>query len=220
MHRVVALVDFDGVVLRNPQATRYIHKKVVTYVSKKASVPMNLAHELNNEIYNTYGHTYLGLKAHGLSKSLEEFNDFVYGAPEEYEHLKIPEGEWGVFYKKLKEAGIKVKLFSNADNRWLNTFIPYDEDLYSFQDYKDSFHDLELLKPKRDIYDFVHYHLPKCKYVLLDDKICNFSVRLADPRWHHIWINPNHPHKCQLTSNQIIAPGLLEAADAILDLVK
>jgi hypothetical protein len=220
MRGLVALVDFDGVVLRNPQTTQYIHKKVTTYVSKKAAVPMSLAHELNHELYSSYGHTYLGLKAHKLCHSLKEFNDFVYGNPEEYEHFKLCTGEWDGFCKAMKDAGVAVKLFSNADRRWLTNFIPYDPNVYSFQDYKDSMPELELLKPHRDIYDFVHYHMPKCKYVLIDDKICNFTRRLIDPRWHNIWISTHHPHQIHMTENQTIAPGLKEAADVIFDLRK
>ena len=180
---------------------------------------MFLAHELNRELYSSYGHTYLGLKAHGLCNSLKEFNNFVYGTPDEYEHLKLPMGEWEGFCKTMKEYGVTTKFFSNADQRWLTNFVPYDADLYSFQDYKDSLPELELLKPHRDIYDFVHYHLPKYKFALIDDKICNFTPRLRDPRWHHIWINPSQPHQLHMTTNQTIAPGLKEAADVIIDLV-
>lgn len=216
--RRVALVDFDGVVLRNPRTSQYIHGKVTTYVSKKAGVCMPVAHAFNQELYTAYGHTYLGLKAHGFSHSLKDFNDYVYGNPEEYEHFKLNSGEWEGFVRTMKEHNVTVKLFSNADRRWLTNFIPYDKDLYSFQDYRDSVPELELLKPKRDIYDFVHYHLPKSKFVLIDDKVSSFCAKLSDPRWYHIWVtNSQHAHPAKLKDNQAMAPDLLTATNFIIE---
>jgi len=130
----IALVDFDGVVLKSNEANRYINYKVERFVMKKLKVKDV---RLNNELYCGYGHTVLALKSMGIKTCLSEFNEEVYGNPCEYQGLKLSKEEkknWAHFVSEMKKINVGIKLFSNADKRWILNFIDYDSKYYSFQD--------------------------------------------------------------------------------------
>lgn len=193
----VVFIDFDGVILKNAKAQKYIVQKIENVVSSIAKVKdARIVSALNKEMYNGFGHTYIGLKRMGYLCSLKEFNEYVYGNVEEYKDLELTDEErqeWLAFEKACKESDISLKLFSNADKRWLANFIEYDQDLFSIQDRIDAFHEplfSSLLKPEKYIYDILVSSFPRHKMFCIDDKLGNFGYMFNDPRWHSIWYNP------------------------------
>jgi hypothetical protein len=190
--KLTALVDFDGVILKSPGPSNYIKRKVEQYVKAKTSVQN--APALNEDLYKRHGHTFLGLKKLGVVSSYRDFNNFVYGQKQEYAHYKLTQEEladWHQFRQDMDKIGVTVKLFSNSDKRWLTQFIEYDKDLYSLQDALENYEDnmySQLIKPKREIHDFVHYQIPKSSFVFIDDKLSNFEISMEDPRWLNIWL--------------------------------
>jgi FMN phosphatase YigB (HAD superfamily) len=211
---LVALVDFDGVILKSPHAAKYINHKVTSYVGKRMNVSYHVAAAINRELYTAYGHTYLGLKAHGFATNLRDFNNDIYGVPDEWRGIVSDNQEWEAFLDHMNRLDVPVKLFSNADKRWLTSFIPYEQHIYSLQDYIETFDNLELLKPESSVYEFVHYHLPKCRYVFLDDKLGNFTKQ-SDQRWAHVWITPEARGSYKLKENHYMSSDLLSSVEVI-----
>ena len=205
--KLTALVDFDGVILTSPGPSNYVKRKVEQYVKVKSGIQNGAAiSALNEDLYKRHGHTFLGLKRLGLTKSLREFNDFVYGQKQEYAHYKLSENdqnEWQQFKQDMANMNISVKLFSNSDKRWLTQFLDYDKDLYSLHDALETFEDpmySMLLKPERELHDFVHYQIPRSNFVFLDDKLSNFEMCMNDPRWLNIWIDNRAGTLCDKVS--------------------
>jgi FMN phosphatase YigB (HAD superfamily) len=202
----VVLVDFDGVVLKNNTANKYISNKIETLVSKYTNVvDPGILNAFNKELYTGYGHTFLGLKKHGYMRSLKEFNDYVYGDTSEYKTIKMEEEEkveWDDFLWACKQRGYQVKLFSNADKRWICNFMDYDEDLFSVQDLLESFDDpyaSYMLKPEKYVYHLVTHKFFQQQVIMIDDKLVNFGNVLVEPNWWYAWYNNGRERNNDMT---------------------
>ena len=200
MKKSIALVDFDGVVLKNFKASAYISKKVSSYVkytlNKRGIEPKNDLLELfNKELYNGHGHTLIGMRNHGFNVSLREFNEYIYGDVGDYRHLVMTSDEkktWENFVERMRKKNISIKLFSNSNINWMSHFIGYDHDMMEFAKSVDAYKTFPLynkcLKPERTIYEIFMSKYPSCKYNFIDDKLANFAPISHDKRWNKIWI--------------------------------
>jgi hypothetical protein len=226
----IALVDFDGVILRSKEPNVYIKNKIEKYVKKSFRLKdMASAEKLNKELYIRYGHTYLGLQKMGKVSSLRDFNEYVYGDTREYNGMTLTKEEnkeWQDFLAEMKKLDIQVKLFSNADKRWMANFIGYNPDYFSFHDlmslYEEPFYS-RLLKPKRDIYDLANSKYPDGLFYFIDDKVSNFGPIYHDMRWHNLWISTGDVNEAKYTKlgdRLYSCIGLPGAAYYIVDGVK
>lgn len=200
MKNSIALVDFDGVILKNPRASAYISRKVSSYVkytlNKSGIEPKKeLLERFNNELYTGYGHTLLGMKSIGLNTSLKEFNEYIYGDVNDYKYLKMTDSEqksWENFVERMRKKNISIKLFSNSNIKWMSHFIGYDGEMMEYSKCIDAYKEFPIynrcLKPQRTIYDLFMSKYPSCKYYFIDDKLANFSPISSDKRWVKIWV--------------------------------
>ena len=196
----LVLVDFDGVVLRNPQASKYISNKANAYVARTCKLAPNCKslESLNKELYGSYGHTVIGLNKHGINASLKDFNKFMYDDVSKYRHIVMSSEEkeaWLAFMEAMDEMDLDVRFFSNASAKWINHFMGDLVDTQTFElqhifeSYKNEPRYDEMLKPERSIYDLVMHKYPQRIYYMLDDKLHNFQAISHDPRWVKIWMN-------------------------------
>ena len=132
-----------------------------------------------------------------------------------------------LFLVEMKKRNIQVKLFSNADKRWMTHFIGYNPDYFSFHDlmslYEEPFYS-RLLKPKRDIYDLVNSKYPDGKFYFIDDKVSNFGPIYHDTRWYNLWVNgitmdKEDPKHTKLGDRLYSCVGITGATQYIIDTV-
>lgn len=208
--KTYAFVDFDGVVSRSSEPSKYIKNKIEKYVKKKLRLrDMETAAMINRELYNTYGHTFLGLRKLGLVQSLREFNECIYGDTHEYRGMALSneeEGMWKRFLVETKRKGIEVQLLSNADKRWIETFVGYNPGYFNFHDtlelYEDPFYS-RLIKPKRDIYELINNKYMNSRFYFIDDKLVNFGPVIHDINWNNLWIHNTLQNEGENTYSKI-----------------
>jgi hypothetical protein len=192
----LVLVDFDGVVLKNTKASKYVGARVSEYMKKVTGVrDSQLIDILNKELYTSHGHTLLGLKKHNFTSpqvNYKCFNKFLYGDRTSYMDLHLTEEEkanWNKFTWEMKENNVKVRLFSNAGTEWMTHFIGYDEELFQLHEWATHY---QFLKPHKEIYDLITTMYPYSTYHFIDDKVANFQYTQSNPNWYNLWMY-NHP---------------------------
>lgn len=212
--RRIALVDFDGVVLRNSQAQKFIHQRVDTFMQRQfPHVPKDVVKSLNTELYQGHGHTFLGLKKLGVDIRLRDFNDYLYGELDT--SLSFTEEErtaWDRFYNKMNEKSIEVFMFSNANKAWCQHFIQFKNyDVKYVEDEWHFFHNTireTLLKPEKTIYDFIHRQFPNTRIYYWEDKLINFQHCMQDERWMKLWVQPNCSQPVEISKNLWATPSI------------
>lgn len=169
------LLDIDGVLIRDKVLLDHVKNNVVRYVSKK--LPKMKKHDkLNNLLYNTYGHTAIGLeKEFGIDT--KDFNDYVYNRytiAHLYDHIQNDETfkNDAFVLKLLCQANKKISFFSNAPLVWTE---PIRECI-----------DLRItntdgnLKPKLESY--LKFGFDE-KFIFVDDKLNNLMPVLFLKNW-------------------------------------
>lgn len=212
LRKKVALVDFDGVILRNKQSLQYTVNRVEKFVSVKTGIKCEkMLKQFNTELYQSYGHTFLGLQDLGYTKSLKEFNSFVYGGDLRPFSLTDEEKkEWSRFKNNMSLLDIKVQLFSNSSPVWMSHFTNYDETFEvtnMISSFPDSYFS-KLLKPKIDIYTTIYALYPNHDIVFIDDKLSNFRHVTYNTHWHNFWITNNSLSNNKLSHNIITCKNL------------
>jgi hypothetical protein len=219
----LALVDFDGVVLKNRKALSFVNNKAERYVAKHLDIKDKLAiARMNKELYTTYGHTVLGLHAMGCSTvSKKCFDQFVYSDLDP--SLALTEEEvknWDTFYNIMKGEGYHISIFSSAPYTWCDHFL--DKDKYEFNYVKDILSmrpiecDEDFIKPNRRIFDMLHYHLRNVENITyFEDKMLNFRHVMNYAKWCNVWVaeDLNEPY---VFDNGVLAfPTLAEFDPAV-----
>lgn len=166
---------------------KYVKRKAELFVKKH--VRTNNERELNKYLYTEYGHTFLGLQHIVRHKiSLPEYNNFVYGDPNHFEHLKLTSEEiidLNFFIDHMKECGVRVEFLSNAPSSWVKHFVGNDKNLV-FQQFLES-NKYNILKPESNIYELVNIYHPYIRKIIIDDKLKNLTHDYAY-NWNKIWI--------------------------------
>ncbi len=189
----VCLLDFDGVVLRNPMIHRTVKKKVVEYVQDRAKIKdSDRADQLNQYLYTKYGHTMIGLNniyGKEVSGTLENFNQFV------YENLPISSGDffssrkeincWHTFIDEMYHHDIPVYIFSNAPKDWCLNFLGKEKKIGYIYDHVP--YDVDHLKPNQVAFDKVSEMFPDQKIFFIDDKMNNFVHTVGKRRWVNVF---------------------------------
>lgn len=213
--RRVALVDFDGVVLRNDTAKQFIYQRVERFMKKRfPSLPTKVIQDMNSEVYQSYGHTFLGLKHMDLGVSLCDFNNELYSNLSPSLTFDNQEKEtWDTFYNTMKRKGIPIYLFSNATKEWCNHFIDLNE--YHVKHLQDEWllynhHNMHetMLKPEKTIYDMIRQEYPNTEFLYWEDKMINFRHVMNDPYWVKVWVNPHASKPHTIKQGLFVSPRL------------
>jgi FMN phosphatase YigB (HAD superfamily) len=194
VHKTI-LLDFDGVVFKNHHLHTVVGRKCEQFVNRYVRVKDQKTLKLvNKSLYETTGHTLLGLQKLGYDICFEEFNDFVYKGID-YTSVKArvsEEQETELSYvKKIKSycdqnPNTDVRIFSNAPDIWCNTI---SEELLSFTLPTTYDQTKNILKPDAESYIAIEAQLPSQKYVFVDDKLCNLLNVPKNGKWTSVWMN-------------------------------
>jgi len=191
-HNKVALVDFDGVIFRNNRVHSLIKKRINSYVGKVLKSENAIAVDRVNEyLYNTYGHTLLGLErivGKEQAGSLYQFNKFVYSDVnidrDDYYDIRRELHDWEVFVTKCKLNNVPIYIFSNAPKDWCLNFI--EEETISGFVGDNLPTDSELLKPEMRIFEMVDTWFSDKTIFFVDDKIHNMKYTVNNDKWVNI----------------------------------
>jgi len=192
-HRSKALLlDMDGVILHHPKASALIKGRVEKFIETILDMPPEEAIPINKFLYQSYGHTTIGLeKIYNKQVSIKEFNANVYDphtmliaqylSPEEetFEQGR----EVRELVQRCFEEGIPTYIFSNAPMVWcqwaswllrLNNLIPV-KNMITCDHLNGGF-----LKPDPNVYDFVAGMIRTDDLLFIDDTLINLPNA---PRW-------------------------------------
>jgi FMN phosphatase YigB (HAD superfamily) len=188
------LVDFDGVVLRNPRCMRYQSDQSAKFVQKVTGMSLKSSEALNHQCYPRYGHTVTMLnKLFNNITTLEEYNDFV------FEPRKISEvldseldlqtrkhfRSFEPLFDRCTRAQINTAIFTNASLSWVEycsnkispTLLKSIQVVYP--------RTTKEMKPDPRAYDNVELLFPdKEEYWFVDDSKAN----LIEPSKRDNWI--------------------------------
>ena len=195
----VLLLDFDGVMLRNPKFTRYQTYHSACYVQRVTGMSLQTSETLNKLCYPRFGHTVTMInELFNKKKTLTDYNDFVF----DKEKMRCLEKEVDVktrshfasflkLAKKCNDGGIETAIFSNADARWIECCVSIAGDA---RDARTLMSDIitpatiDQLKPQKIAYDIVERRFPSHdEFWFVDD--C--KQNLVEPSSRDNWI-PYH----------------------------
>jgi len=159
--------------------------------------PVKLS-ELNQHMYDSHGHTVLGLHKMGFTKAtIQDFNAYVYGMMD-YSgiHKSMNKNKKDAIIitnvaEQCAKHDIELRVFSNAPDQWVaSTLASMSSDL---KDIKTMSHITDNnLKPMRRTYDLVEYDLGMDRPIyFVDDKWINLSPVYNRPNWHPFFLTPS-----------------------------
>lgn len=215
----IALVDFDGVILRNNKPYKTIVKRIETYVSQQLGIKNDkLIKSINTQLYQSCNHTINGLKTLDcIDTNLSAFNKKIYSNLDV--EWKLDENEiknWENFYNFMHKQQIPVYLFSNAPKTWCNHFIKnynieYIYDHISF--YPPAIFPQDLLKNDKHLYQAITNKFNKHNIIFFDDTFANFKPILKHPKWTSVWINNEAEYTFKLNNGMYIMKELSDIND-------
>ena len=190
VNKKVVLIDFDGVILRNCSAYNVVVHRCEQYVNRHISIrnPVKIK-EINNQLYETYGHTAIGLRKMGFDVTVEEFNRFVYGyidksyfrdvRAENNAHIK----DFANLRQHYIDQGVQMFVFSNAPDVWCKTALvemdPQFSDIETLSSVMTS-----NLKPEEECYNVIEKAFSSDHDLwFIDDKLQNMVPVMNRPRW-------------------------------------
>lgn len=203
MQRCAILLDFDGVVLKNHPSHRYVAKQCEAFVQKYIkSKDAHVIHTVNKGLYQSSGHTVLGLRKMGYDVSFDEFNDYVYSKVKycrvfdylyRYHTQDCQElMEFCERYKRITKYGplhdaLGIYIASNAPDEWcFNILENMGIDMSIIQ--RDGFSSYGYVKPQSEFYDIVRNRIDADKYIFVDDSISNLLPIANDDQWTSCWM--------------------------------
>jgi hypothetical protein len=200
-------LDFDGVILRSNVANKKIANRASLYTWKQLMKHPNQgaygsytkdhfcsikdAENVCANLYKSYGHTLLGLKAIGCeSATLTEYNSYIYDDID-YTELTKHNNDMDVLYKVIDYChakNITPYIFTNSPKQWVASMLrehsniiddlPDVRNILKIDDTDDAF-----LKPGNRIYDSIENGFTDGHLFFVDDNACNFKVTLDRGRW-------------------------------------
>lgn len=188
------VLDYDGVIFKNPYAMQLVSNRSAQYVSKKLKIPYANARMINTSRYKVHGHTVKYLQHIGINTTLEEYNDFVFN------HIDWNDIEMNIINKDYdpiidiyllnKLQNQKCVLFSNAPRLWVdNTLEKLGTKQSVLFDEIFTCDSLEQLKPSKEPYTDIEECYPNTDLLFIDDSILN--IHGLGERWKPHWFKPN-----------------------------
>jgi hypothetical protein len=211
------LIDFDGVILRRHPVHGAVALRCSQYVALKTRLPIRRAELLNREMYESCGHTMLGLARLGVPCSVAEFDTFVYGDLDydaAFGGICDTHAEDIHALRRLLVAcadlGFSPAVLSNAPAAYCREVLGRMAALTAHQGLEiDALRSNVLrpraLKPTELAYDALDAELygaasPSARIVLVDDKLANLLPACARPNWIPILFSPAPPEDGDLMS--------------------
>ena len=218
----IALMDFDGVVMRNVHVHNAVRNRVDHYVGRVLKTECGeVQRKVNTYLYNTYGHSLLGLeKVVGRERAgtLRDFNTFVY---EEINldrdvifEVKKEIHEWNQFIAKMKVNGIPVYMFSNAPRDWCLNFI--DKNSVTGFIGESMPLDSEYLKPEVRVFEVLNSWFPNDTIYFVDDKIHNMKWSIKNENWVNIVFDESQPRDCFKLQDRLFVSKTLDACGDVI----
>lgn len=163
---------------------------------------MDKSKQVNRVYYKTHGHTAIGVDPLNYKQHILEYNDFVFSNVN-YAHLKHNITKDNEDALKRLTSSIKDEkygLFTNAPLSWCeNICWSANVDIYSFIDDTRCFtSDDGLIKPKKQIYEYVESELNDEHICFIDDNEINFKEISNKNRWETLLFNPYEQNLCSL----------------------
>lgn len=185
----VLLLDFDGVILRNHSIHGHVSSRCNSFTQRYIPIrnPIKMR-QINNEMYESYGHTVIGLRALGFDADINEFNHYVYdridmGSLRDVKttHKRdIQQTKEMLAHVKHKE--IEVRLLTNAPDVWCQTILSM-----MGVDPIEKISTLGMLKPENSCFNHVEQLFPMDqKFIFVDDKIINLRGVMTRPHWQRV----------------------------------
>ena len=182
------LLDFDGVVFKNHKLHNLVSHRCEMFVSK-----YNIPKVINKQLYQSTGHTIIGLKRLGVKPvpTIEEFNEYIYKDIDYKSIINSIDDKQKKTLKKITRITTPY-IFSNAPDVWCDTI---SEILFNKQFPTTSKFTGSLVKPDPRAYMKIEKHLKSDHYIFVDDKIENLPY--ISPKWTRIWMNDTYSMKVQ-----------------------
>jgi FMN phosphatase YigB (HAD superfamily) len=173
MNSKAILLDMDGVIFRNHSAHKQISLRCESFVKKITKVKNPI--EINRYLYQTTGHTYLGLKKLGYNVTLEEFNKYVYSDLSILDSVNNNIALTNL-KKRCMELQIPIYIFSNAPSIWCQTILHQ-------MDCNIPILDFPYLKPTNQTYGYIQNQIPYKQLFFVDDSFINLLPVNENNRW-------------------------------------
>jgi len=204
----VILFDFDGVILQSrsansiiaKKASLYTWKQLVRHTHKSNSHVKDHTHTVKDaesicaNLYKSYGHTLLGLKAIGFENAkLTDYNKYIYDDID-YTDLVKHNNNMDILYGVIDYChinDISPYIFTNSPRKWVESMLsdhssivkdlPDVRSILSIDDTDETF-----LKPMNLVYDTIEKQFVNERLYFIDDNACNFQSTLKRKRWTHM----------------------------------
>lgn len=214
------VLDYDGVVFKNPHAMETISSRSAKFVSKKLKMSYSNARMVNTTRYKVHGHTVKYLQHLGIDATLEEYNEFVFNNIDwEDIALNIRDEDHEPIidvYLLNKLQHQKCVLFSNAPRLWVDKTLEVlgthadvlFEEVFSCET-------LDQLKPNIKVYENIEKQYPDDDFLFIDDSILN--IHGLGERWKPHWFKPkDNLYQCAYTMLEDGYMNDVEDLDTIL----
>lgn len=211
----IALVDFDGVILKNTKPNKIILKRIENYVSQQLGIKNDkLIKSINKQLYQACNHTIYGLKVLDcIDTDLSTFNKNIYSNLDV--EWKLDDNEirnWENFYNFMYIKNIPIYIFSNAPKTWCNHFIK-DYNVQYINDHISSYPPVifpkdELLKNDINLYQAITNKFNKHNIIFFDDNFANLKPVLKHPKWTSVLINDDADFTFKLNNGMYIMKEL------------
>jgi len=218
----VALIDFDGVILRSTKIHSAVKARAELYVGKALMTQSDVvARKANAYMYNTYGHTLLGLEkviGKTAAGTLHDFNSFVYEGfdmnRDDFFEAQKDLSDWNKLISKLKSNNIPVHIFSNAPRDWCINFI--DPSMVNGFIGDNVPIDSEYLKPESKVFDVVDAWFANKDVYFIDDRIHNLKWSMNKKNWVNILFSNDQPREYVKLQDRLFASKTLSACGDII----
>lgn len=182
------LLDMDGVVLKNHPAHRLVSHRCSQYVARVTGTKdFEKASALNKHLYESTGHTVLGLRSIGYNVCIDEFNKFVYKSRICFKNTDNTEVL--ALEKACKNNNITPYIYSNAPDSWVeDVLVSMGVEMESLGNITNKH-----LKPEPISYEKVENHVKTDGYILIDDKMINIIPIVGKKGWTGCLYAPGMP---------------------------
>lgn len=185
----ILLLDFDGVLLRKHPIYESVSVRCQSYAQKFIPLrnPVKIK-QTNQELYESYGHTMLGLRALGYPVELSDFNHQVYSNIDLKSLINVRETHKQdieaikTMLSTVRDAGIEYRLFTNAPDIWCQTILQH-----MGLDAIEKANIASFLKPEQASYERIEKMFPNERhFIFVDDKLVNLKGVMKRPTWHRV----------------------------------
>lgn len=190
--KTALLLDFDGVIVKKNPLFPVVSQRCKRYIQRYIPIKNHeKVGDLNAQLYDTCGHTVIGLQKLGYNATIKEFNNYIYEFLD-YEKLKCMSGheyseeanQFLNLFTFCSQNKIDPYIFSNAPPLWVHHTMYYLAP--SLKDQVKIINDTcQYLKPDPLIYEKLEKTALKDydNIVFVDDKIINILPVVDRSRW-------------------------------------